>query len=320
MSTDRRHRASSFGAFGFFVVALGCAALAAFTASRMLDAKGYTGDRVKPIVVAKRALSPAQAITPDDVMLVDWPEKSLPPGAVSDPAVLFAENAKPVPNGAILEGEPVLPAKLANKQSGTALAALVTDGYRAVAVKVDDSVGRSGLVYPGARVDVLATIRDPEGRGPSTRIAVENARVLAVESETDVATRRPRPEGSENSGSQSTLAGTVVTLEVLPEDAEVVSLASREGQVDLALRSGSDTKPVETRGATPVMFSAFAPELTVDPVTGQPVLGTAPTAPAASDSGSSSSRRGRSRKTELRALTSERSGGSPREIETYNAR
>ena len=41
-----------------------------------------------------------------------------------------------------------------------------------IAVKVDDSVGRAGLVYPGAIVDVIATIRDPEGRGPSTRIAV----------------------------------------------------------------------------------------------------------------------------------------------------
>jgi pilus assembly protein CpaB len=315
MSTERRPRASSFGAFGFFVVALGCAALAAFTASRMLDAKGYTGDRVKPIVVAKRSLSPAQAITADDVMLVDWPEKSLPPGAVSDPAVLFADNPRPVPNGAILAGEPVVPAKLANKGSGTALAALVHDGYRAVAVKVDEAVGRSGLVYPGARVDVLATIRDPEGRGPSTRIAVENARVLAVENETDVATRRPRVEG-ENQNGNAILAGTVVTLEVLPEDAEIVSLATREGQIDLALRAGSDTKPVETRGATPVMFSAFAPEITVDPTTGQPVLGNAP---AESEKDAAGTRRGRSRKTELRALTSDREA-SPKSIETYNAR
>ena len=128
-------------------------------------------------------------------------------------------------------------------------------------------------------------------------------------------TRRPR-RNSEEGAAQGTLSGTVVTLEVTPEDAEVVSLASREGMVDLALRSGSDAKPVETRGATPVMFSAFAPEITIDPTTGEPVLG----APAAAAPDDSSSSRRKSRKVELRALTHGRSGDKPREIETYHAR
>ena len=108
----------------------------------------------------------------------------------------------------------------------------------------------------------------------------------------------------------------MVTLEVLPEDAEIVSLATREGMIDLALRAGSDNKPVETRGATPVMFSAFAPEITIDPTTGQPVLGNAP-----AESGKETTGPGvvASRKIELRALT-QRSRRPPKSIETYNAR
>src|SRR5262249_42903373 len=149
---------------------------------------------------------------------------------------LFATNKAPVPTSAILQGEPVVPAKIASATQGTALATLVRDGYRAVAVKVDDAVGRSGLVYPGAFVDVMATVRDPNGRGPSTRIAVSDVRVLAVEAETDVSTRRPRKQeegtGVVEGAQKNIYQGTVVTLEVVPSDAEIVSLAEREGKVD----------------------------------------------------------------------------------------
>jgi pilus assembly protein CpaB len=263
MTTSARSRATQLGAIGFAAVALGCAALAAYLLARMMDAKGYSKDKVRPVVVAKRALPAAQPFAEEDLTIVQWPESSVPPGAVSDPKALFAGNKTPVPTSAILQGEPVLPARLAGARQGTALAALVRDGYRAVAVKADDSVGRSGLVYPGAFVDVLATVKDPNGRGPSTRIAVSDVRVLAVELETDVATRRPKPidaNGTMGEVSQKNVyQGTVVTLEVTPEDAEVVSLVAREGKVDLALRNGADRAKVETKGAIPLMFSAFAP-------------------------------------------------------------
>jgi len=247
---------------GFAAVALGCAGLAAYLLARMMDAKGYNKDKVRPVVVAKRALPAAQPFGEDDLQVVQWPESSVPPGAVSEPKALFAATKTPVPTSAILPGEPVLPARLAGARQGTALAALVREGYRAVAVKTDDSVGRSGLVYPGAFVDVMATVRDPNGRGPSTRIAVYDVRVLAVESEPDVATRRPRTTENGNAVDQAQKSsgnGTVVTLEVVPADAEVVSLAAREGKVDLALRNGADRAKVETKGAIPLMFSAFSP-------------------------------------------------------------
>ena len=264
MSTSARSRATQLGAVGFAAVALGCAGLAAYLLARMMDAKGYNKDKVRPVVVAKRALPAAQPFGEDDLQVVQWPESSVPPGAIAEPKALFAATKTPVPTSAILPGEPVLPARLAGPRQGTALAALVREGYRAVAVKTDDAVGRSGLVYPGAYVDVLATVRDPNGRGPSTRIAVSDVRVLAVEAETDVATRRPRPPEAGNAAEQAqknSYNGTVVTLEVVPADAEVVSLAAREGKVDLALRNGADRAVVETKGAIPLMFSAFSPIL-----------------------------------------------------------
>jgi pilus assembly protein CpaB len=264
MSTPRP-KASQLGALGFAAVALFCAAFAAHLIVKMMSAKGYTSERLQPVVVAKHSLPSAVPIRLEDLTIASWPANHLPPGAISDPKLLFADNKSPVPPTTILEGEPVVPARLAGSNQGTALAALVRPGYRAVAVKADESVGRSGLVYPGAHVDLLATIRDPDGKGPSTKIAVSDIKVLAVEDRTDFETHR-RPSGGDGSLSSTpaSFTGTVVTLEVKPEDAEVVSLALREGVIDLALRNGSDHEQVDTKGATPIAFSAYAPSISID--------------------------------------------------------
>ncbi len=321
MSTTSRTRATQVGALAFIAVALLCAGFAAFLVNRMISAKGYTGDRVRPVVVAKHSLPAAQPITPQDVHVVSWPEKSIPPGVVADVKTLFADSKLLIPTTAILQGEPIVPSRLANAGQGTGLAALVREGYRGVAVKVDEAVGRARLVYPGAYVDVLATLRDPQGRGPSTRIAVSDVKVLAVEAETDVATQPSNEEraGLGEQANKSNRTGTVVTLEVTPEDAEVLSLAAREGRIDLALRNGSDRKPVETRGAIPLMFSAFAPDVAIEGIT--PGDGTTP-----APSGAGRSVPMKEGRIQLRAVDSRRerreNADRPNDqgIETYRAR
>ena len=60
MSNSSRTRATQVGALAFIAVALMCAAFAAFLVNRMISAKGYTGDRVRPVVVARHALQAAQ--------------------------------------------------------------------------------------------------------------------------------------------------------------------------------------------------------------------------------------------------------------------
>ena len=311
MSTSPRTRATQLGAIGFAAVALGCAAFAAFLVSRLISARGYTGDRVRPVVVARHPLPAAQPIKPEDLDVMNWPEKHVPDGVVADPKQLF-ESGKPlIPTTAILEGEPIVPSRLANPRTGTGLAALVRDGYRAVAVKVDDTVGRAGLVYPGALVDVVGTFRNQDHVAVAT-MAVSAVRVLAVEDETDVATRRPRVASDQPDTTRNSFYGTVVTLEVAPDEAEIVSLIAREGKVDLALRNGSDDKPVVVKDLMPL------PATVVEEVT-------APGARPAIPASTLPPARGRAtaKKIELRAVDSSRerrdTADKP-EIETYHAR
>ena len=256
---SKKVTAAKFGALGLGAVALGCAAMAAFFVGNLLTAKGYTGSRVRPVVVAKADLPAAVPMTPDMLEVVDWPEKNVPAGAVDQIDALFADDSAPVPSVGILAGEPVVLSRLSTTQSGTGVARLVRPNMRAVALQVDDSIGYTGLVYPGAFVDVIVTIRDPEGRGPSSRIAVQAAKVLTVGAETDVATRRSRNKRADKLTNAPDQGGTYLTLEVTPDEAEILSIARNEGQLDIALRNGRDDQVVETAGATPLKFSAFAP-------------------------------------------------------------
>jgi pilus assembly protein CpaB len=318
MSTSPRTRATQLGAVGFAAVALACAALAAVLVSRLVSARGYTGDRVRPVVVARRALPAARPLVPEDVDVVSWPEKHVPEGVIGDPAQLFAGGKPVIPSTAILEGEPIVPARLANPQRGTALAALVRDGRRAIAVKVDDTVGRAGLVYPGALVDVVGTFRNQDHVAVAT-VAVSGVRVLAVEDETDVATRRPRSAAEPGDLSRNSFYGTVVTLEVAPEEAEIVSLIAREGKVDLALRNGADDKPVALKELVPL--PSATPDDPESPDV-RPQAGILPASVHATPNGRPAGARTKAR-IELRAVDSgrERQGNPDKpEIETYHAR
>ncbi|MSP16450.1 MAG: Flp pilus assembly protein CpaB [Myxococcales bacterium] len=254
-------QAARIGAFGFAAVALGCAAIAAFLVGRLLDSGGYNKEPVKPVVIATQLLEPGRPIAKESLTVVKWPTSAIPEGAVASIEELYVGDEAPVPATAILKAEAVLRGRLATSAAGTGMGVLLQTGLRAVAVRVDEAVWRSRLVYPGARVDVVATVRDPHGRGSSSRIAVQNARVLALESETDVAMRRPRKEGEAQTAPPNGASGSVVTLEVSPGDVEVIALAMREGSIDLALRNGSDATLVTTAGATPYGISAFGDPL-----------------------------------------------------------
>ena len=288
-----------FGALGLGAVALGCAAMAAFFIGKMLTAKGYTGSRVRPVVVAKVNLPAAAPLSPADLEVMDWPEDSVPPGAFDRVEAVFGGEQTPVPSVGILAGEPVVASRLSTTQAGTGIARLVRPNMRAVALQVDDSIGYTGLVYPGAFVDVIVTIRDPEGRGPSSRIAVQSAQVLTVGADTDVATRKARARSADRLTSTPDQGGTFVTLEVTPEEAEILAIARNEGQLDLALRNGADDQVIETAGATPLTLSAFAPDALA--------AGAARAAPASDDSAVTAARSKPPRKRRIQIVASDES-------------
>jgi pilus assembly protein CpaB len=97
----------------------------------------------------------------------------------------------------------------------------------------------SGFIVPDDRVDVIVTTTPPGNGGQENRIAkivLQNKRVLSVAQSTEQKDGKPQLARS-------------ITLEVTPEDAEKLSLASQDGQIALALRGLGDESQANTAGA-----------------------------------------------------------------------
>jgi pilus assembly protein CpaB len=103
-------------------------------------------------------------------------------------------------------------------------------GYRAIAIRVDATSGVSGLVFPGDRIDIILThvISDNSGESTVERRASEtvlqNVRVLAIDQRVD------------ESGTEPTYAKNF-TLEVIPKQAEMLSVVRELGGLSISLRS-----------------------------------------------------------------------------------
>jgi pilus assembly protein CpaB len=240
---DARTRRSAVRAVVFLAVAALCAVGTAVVFTRYMDARTAAlrvpTDRVVVAAVDIPVASPIQA---EWLTVIDWPRLSRPAGAQEDPAPLVGK----VAHTPITKGEAVLVSKLASTHGQGGLAALLPAGTRAVSVRVDDVVGVAGFVHPGDHVDVVVTIQ-PRNDGPFTsKVILQNVKVLAV------------GQDLEHRGREAERAApvTVATLQVSPEESEALALAATRGKLLLALRSASDTGVAATRGIAPTALLA----------------------------------------------------------------
>jgi pilus assembly protein CpaB len=168
-------------------------------------------------------------------MVVQFPKESTPDGAFES-AEKLAGRVAVVNIGA---REPITESRLAAEGTAAGLSAIIPEGYRAMTVKVDDAAGISGFIQPGTLVDVVVVI-DPEGnsrQNPISKIVLQNIKVLANGQNID------KPENEREANSVK-----AVTLQVTPEQAEKLALASTEGKLQLVMRSQIDQGNEETPG------------------------------------------------------------------------
>jgi pilus assembly protein CpaB len=223
----------------FFLVLVGAlifGVLAAVSVSKYLSsAQAYTKNLNK-VAVAKVAIPIGSKIIPEQIMVVQFPKESTPDGAFDTPEKLAGRVA--VMN--IAAREPITESRLAPEGTAAGLSAIIPEGYRAMTVKVDDAAGISGFIMPGTLVDVVVVIDPREGSGmqdPISKIVLQNIKVLANGQNID----KPKDEREANSVK-------AVTLQVTPEQAEKLALASSEGKLQLVMRSQIDQGDEQTPG------------------------------------------------------------------------
>jgi pilus assembly protein CpaB len=206
------------------------------------------------VVVAAKDIPSGQRLEAADLDLIRWPAEHTPAGTFVKIDDVIGQTSR----DNMVAGEPVLQERLANKDQGQGLAAILDSGARAMAVKVDQVVGIAGFVQPGDRVDVITTIAtDEETRSAlankaqkMSKIILQDIRVLAVGEHLSTDGHKP-------------VKVQVVTLEVQPEQSERLALASQYGTIQLTMRSRVDRETVDTEGVTPLAL--LSPEGDVKP-------------------------------------------------------
>ncbi len=199
------------------------------------------------IVVASKDLPLGVKIDPSSVELARWPRDSVPAGSYTDPASVVGSFVK----GAFVKNEPIVAAKLfVGEKTAGVMPLLIPPGMRAMSVPVDEVGDIAGFVMPRARVDILVAIQNVGNlTQPFSKVVLQDIEVLAVAQEMEGDKDKPK-------------VVKVVTLLVTPEEAERLALASREGQLRLALRNYEDNKIVLTHGVdVRQMLGVFSPAL-----------------------------------------------------------
>jgi pilus assembly protein CpaB len=224
-------------AFIVMTVAILFGLAAVVSASRwLLNQPGGANGR---IVVAAADISLGQRLTPEMFKLAEWPTDSVPKGAFTDPQKLDGRVLKTN----ILIGEPVVETRLAPQGTQGGLSAVITEGKRALTVRVNDVIGVAGFALPGNYVDIIVSMQKDPGPNPNGReqaiskIVLERILVLAVAQEVNRDETKPKVVNA-------------VTLEVTPEQAEKLDLARSVGTLSLALRNQVDPQSTQTDGAT----------------------------------------------------------------------
>jgi pilus assembly protein CpaB len=216
-------------------IVLGLAAVV-FASRWLLNQPGGNSGR---IVVAAGDVSLGQRLTPEMFKLAEWPADSVPKGAFTDPQKLGGRVLK----SNLLMGEPVSEAKLAPAGTLGGLSALISEGKRAITVRVNDVIGVAGFALPGNYVDIIVSTQKDAAAGADQRdqniskIVLERILVLAVAQEVNRDETKPKVVNA-------------VTLEVTPEQAEKLDLARSVGTLSLALRNQVDPQAASTEGAT----------------------------------------------------------------------
>ncbi len=191
------------------------------------------------VVRARTTIPMAAEITKDMVEVVQMPQALVPGDAFTRKEDVVGR----VTSSIIPKDMPIVGGLLAPKGTLPGVEARIPAGYRAVAVKIDESSGVAFLVKPGSRVDVVAVMVQ-EGRNNETisKTILHDIEVAAVGQDLG------------HNTDKGAVTSKSVTLLVKPQDVPKLHLASQKGKILLAMRNQTDMSSRTTAETTEKML------------------------------------------------------------------
>lgn len=256
---------------GGFLVAVLVAILLQASMGSSKKGKDLDAERIQ-ILVAAKDLTVGRELKSGDLKWQDWPKDASFGGAIiRDGQQPASEAAQGKLLRSLVSGQPMHMSLVVEDDQGDFLSANVTKGMRAVGVSVKSHVLADRLIRPGDFVDVMVTYRvrvntrkNPEAQSLVNRYAtetvIENVRVLAVD-KNDTKAIDEEEDGKKKKRKKSS-KNAILTLEVTPENAEKLVLATKMGSIGLALRGIGDAgNPKTAKSTTDVGMSQVMTKL-----------------------------------------------------------
>lgn len=187
------------------------------------------------VVVAALEIPFGRKVQAADLRMIDLPPHAVPHGSFADMESVVGR----VSSQLIYPGEVILQGRVSEHMGGSALAAVLDPGMRAISVRVDDVVGVAGFLLPGNIVDIVSTRSARNGEKAKAQTILEKIKVLAVD----------QMASQDRDGPVIVRA---VTLAVSPAQAERLVEATQEGRVQLTLRNPFEKEEVVAEVAAPV--------------------------------------------------------------------
>lgn len=213
-----------------FMISFLFAIIAAWISYQWIDSNLKKPNETTDVVVAATEIANGVKLVESMIKTIAWPSSLIPQGAYTSKEMVINK----VTMNKYFPGEIITNNRLSDHLSGSTLSALISKEYRAISVRVDDVVGVAGFILPGNRVDILKTQLETPSNTAITKTILQDIKVLAVDQEVSQDKEKP------------TIV-RAVTLELKPEQAEIIVKAMREGTIQLTLRNPIDAGRFESK-------------------------------------------------------------------------
>ena len=216
------------------VLVAAVAAYALYTYLRGQEQKLTEAVATDRIVIATVEIPMGTTINMTQVKTADWPKANMPQGAYPASDQVIGRTSTQT----FLPGDAITDTKLMPKEGPVGIMTYkIPEGHRAMTVGVDQVAGVAGFLNPGNIVDVVLIAAPPGSNQQIGKIVLQNVPILAIGQIVEQKEGKP-------------VVVPTVTVDVTPEDAEKLAIASTQGRLQLVLRRLGDKEIAKTTGTT----------------------------------------------------------------------
>jgi pilus assembly protein CpaB len=215
-----------------------CAGVIAYSAIKKKEADARRGWNLVPVVVASVDIGEGSVVTFDMISQRTVPEQFITSSVVKPDSASYVVNQKVlVP---VQAGDPLLWSQFETTRAAERLSTKVMKKARAITLDASKSAAVGGWVRPNDHVDIIGTLKDPQTNESVAVTLMQNIIVLATGKVTGTTNVNLIPEAQREYSNVSVL--------VIPEEAEMLVLASELGSLAFSLRNEEDVDFMTDRG------------------------------------------------------------------------